>query len=205
MFQNGRDQVVFNITHGCVSMEMMPVGKFRFAVSRTGLTSSVGGVVILSRHAAGWSTGLLIHRRAQTHGSTGGTPPPPPYPVFLSSMVSVYVTDLISHTICWLEAQHRWSYPPWQIQTAYVYSCFSQGLAQYGRVDSPSWPPSLHPLLYFTPKDLDIFRKVAVFSLSQDHTDCTCTVLLIYQTKTHEIELSTNINTFSSLGERSSR
>lgn len=73
--------------------------------------------------------------------------------VFLSSIVTSCVTDLISPTICWLEARRHRSYPAWQIQTASVYACFSQGLAQYGIVESPSWPPNLHPHI-LTSKDL---------------------------------------------------
>lgn len=64
--------------------------------------------------------------------------------VFPSSTLTVCVTDLISPTICWLEALRRRSYPAWQIQTASVCACFSQGLTQYGRVESPAWPPNLH-------------------------------------------------------------
>lgn len=75
--------------------------------------------------------------------------------VVLSSIVTVCVTDLISPTICWLEAQRRRSYPAWQIQTASVYACFSQGLAQYGWVESLSWPPNLHPYT-LSSKDLDM-------------------------------------------------
>ena len=70
-----------------------------------------------------------------------------PNTVFPSSIVTVGVTDLISPTICWLEAQRRRSYPGWQIQTASVFACFSQGLAQYGEVKSVCWPPNLHPYI----------------------------------------------------------
>lgn len=75
-----------------------------------------------------------------------------PRTVFLGPIVTVCVTDLISPTICWLEARHRRSYPAWQIQTASVYVRFSQGLTQYGGVESPSWPPNLHPCILL-PKD----------------------------------------------------
>lgn len=82
--------------------------------------------------------------------------------VFLWSTVTVCVTDLISPTICWLEAQHRRSYPVWQKQTASVYACFSQGLAQYGGVESLSWPPNLHPCTLAS-KDLEIISRTSRF------------------------------------------
>lgn len=110
----------------------------------------------------------------QTHTHLQVCPPPPtPHPprtVFLGPIATVCVTDLISPTICWLEARHRRSYPAWQIQTASVYVCFSQGLTQYGRVESPSWPPNLHPCI-LPPKDSgaaigggEHFRSARTFS-----------------------------------------
>lgn len=66
--------------------------------------------------------------------------PPPFYrcglqpPPRLQPMVCV--TSLISPTICWLGARHHRSSAFWQIQTASVERSLSQGLVQYGWVES---------------------------------------------------------------------
>lgn len=51
---------------------------------------------------------------------------------------TVCVTSLISSTICWLGARCRRSSALWQIQTASVERGLSQGLVQYGWVESRS-------------------------------------------------------------------
>lgn len=138
---------------GCESLGLLK--KNRFCFCRQGC--------YLSQHAVGIQKHKLAcaqnHRGTQTHTLIYRCTPPT---VFLSSIVTVCVTDLISPTICWLEAQHRRSYPAWQIQTASVYACFSQGLTQYGRVESPSWPPNLHPHI-LTSKDLGIVNGTDSF------------------------------------------
>lgn len=141
-WRNGSDQVMFNITHCRLFMKMMRTVKLwvYFRQNRFGLC-----------FRQGWSTKLHTHKHSgtriltQTHTHTRQCTGVPTPPMFLSSIVTVCVTDLISPTICWLEAPRRRSYPAWQLQTASVYACFSQGLTQYGKVESPSWPPNLHP------------------------------------------------------------
>lgn len=143
---------------------------FGYTSSRTGLTFRLLGRAVchdtLQEYRS--TTNLHAHENhsdmhpcTHTHRSTGV--PTLPLTVFPSSIVTVCVTDLISPTICWLEAQHRRSYPAWQIQTASVYACFSQGLTQYGRVESHSWPPNLHPHILAS-KDSGIVRRTDSFS-----------------------------------------
>lgn len=109
--------------------------------------------------------------------------------VFLWSTVTVCVTDLISPTICWLEAQHPRSYPVWQKQTASVYACFSQGLAQYGGVESLSWPPNLHPCTLAS-KDLEIISRTC-FRVK------TCLCCLLFRKKIKKTDTSTTTFPFS--------
>lgn len=108
------------------------------------------------------------HIRARTYANTRSQVYPPI--VFLSSTVTIRVTDFISPTICWLEAQCRRSYPGWQIQTTSVYACFSQGLTQYGRVESLSRPPCLH--LY---QGLGYYKEDRTPLGLQDYTTFICT------------------------------
>ncbi len=134
----------------------------------------------LSQHALGIEKHKLVrtqdhsgtHILKQTHTDLQVPPPRPSSDVFLSSIVKVCVTDLISPTICWLDAQRCRSDPAWQIQTASVYACFSQGLTQYGRVESPCWPPSLHP--YISQGRFSVGLGCSYYI-----------VVTIFQTKTH--------------------
>lgn len=152
-----RWQVMLNIIYCRAFMKMTQAG--------TGLASVLGTAVICHNMLKEYRS-MKLHANKTIQGQTSShthahthtqiyrcTHRHTTQTVFLSSIVTSCVTDLISPTICWLEAWRHRSYPAWQIQTASVYACFSQGLAQYGMVESPSWPPNLHPHI-LTSKDL---------------------------------------------------